>query len=96
MSRIEDLAALYERHIGAPWQRTIAGAQRVLLIPSIGPAGAGDGRGRSPDEVQRALDDKFVRGGAELRAVAEGAGWSVVDRIPLPLGDELLVYGPPS
>ena len=32
MGRIEDLAARYERHISVPWQRTIAGAQRVVLV----------------------------------------------------------------
>ena len=29
MSRLEELADRYGRHIGTPWQRTIAGAQRV-------------------------------------------------------------------
>lgn len=32
MSRIEDLAERYGRHIGTPWQRTVAGAQRVVMI----------------------------------------------------------------
>lgn len=32
MGQIEELAAVYERHIGAPWQRTISGAQRVVLV----------------------------------------------------------------
>lgn len=32
MGKIEDLATVYERHISAPWQRTIAGAQRVMLV----------------------------------------------------------------
>ena len=32
MGKIEDLAAVYERQISAPWQRTIAGAQRVMLV----------------------------------------------------------------
>lgn len=32
MGRIEDLAAKYERHIRAPWQRTVAGAQRVVMV----------------------------------------------------------------
>lgn len=32
MSRIDDLAALYGRQIGLPWQRTIAGAQRVIMV----------------------------------------------------------------
>lgn len=32
MGKIEDLAAVYQRHISAPWQRTLAGAQRVMLV----------------------------------------------------------------
>ncbi|KQO59593.1 hypothetical protein ASF22_08110 [Methylobacterium sp. Leaf87] len=32
MSLIEDLAERYRRHIGIPWQRTVAGAQRVLML----------------------------------------------------------------
>lgn len=32
MARIEDLADRYGRHIGTPWQRTVAGAQRVVMV----------------------------------------------------------------
>ena len=32
MSRIEDLAEHYAKHIATPWQRTVAGAQRVIMI----------------------------------------------------------------
>ena len=32
MGRIEDLAAVYKRHVSVPWQRTLAGAQRVMLV----------------------------------------------------------------
>ena len=32
MARIEDLADRYGRHIATPWQRTIAGAQRVIML----------------------------------------------------------------
>lgn len=32
MARIEDLAERYGRHIATPWQRTIAGAQRVIMV----------------------------------------------------------------
>lgn len=32
MGKIEELAGVYERHISAPWQRTLAGAQRVMLV----------------------------------------------------------------
>lgn len=32
MARIEDLAERYARHIATPWQRTISGAQRVVMV----------------------------------------------------------------
>jgi len=32
MARIEDLAEHFGRHIGTPWQRTVAGAQRVVMV----------------------------------------------------------------
>jgi len=32
MGRIEELAEKYGRHIATPWQRTIAGAQRVIMV----------------------------------------------------------------
>jgi len=32
MARIEDLAERYGRHISTPWQRTVAGAQRVVMV----------------------------------------------------------------
>jgi len=32
MGKIEDLASLYERYMDVPWQRTIAGAQRVVIV----------------------------------------------------------------
>jgi len=32
MGKIEDLAANYERHIALPWQRSVTGAQRVVLL----------------------------------------------------------------
>jgi hypothetical protein len=32
MGKIEDLADLYGRHIASPWQRTVAGAQRVIMV----------------------------------------------------------------
>lgn len=32
MGKIEDLAAAYERHVSVPWQRSVAGAQRVMLV----------------------------------------------------------------
>jgi hypothetical protein len=32
MSRIEELAERYVKHIATPWQRTVAGAQRVIMV----------------------------------------------------------------
>ncbi|HEX8087215.1 MAG TPA: BREX protein BrxB domain-containing protein [Blastocatellia bacterium] len=32
MGRIEDLAEQYGKHIATPWQRTVAGAQRVVMV----------------------------------------------------------------
>ena len=32
MARIEDLADRFGRHIATPWQRTISGAQRVVML----------------------------------------------------------------
>lgn len=31
MGRVEDLAEKYGRHIATPWERTVAGAQRVIM-----------------------------------------------------------------
>lgn len=32
MGRIEDLADKYERHVAAPWQRNLAGAQKTIFV----------------------------------------------------------------
>lgn len=32
MGKIEELAAVYQHHVSAPWQRTTAGAQRVMMV----------------------------------------------------------------
>ena len=32
MGRVEDLSDVYERHIAAPWQRNLAGAQKVMFV----------------------------------------------------------------
>jgi hypothetical protein len=32
MGRIEEIAEIYRRHIATPWQRTVAGAQRVVMV----------------------------------------------------------------
>lgn len=32
MGKIEDLAEVYKRHISLPWQTTISGAQRIIMV----------------------------------------------------------------
>lgn len=32
MGRIEQLAEKYRQHVGLPWQQTVAGAQRVIMV----------------------------------------------------------------
>ena len=32
MGKIEQLAEKYKQHIGLPWQHTVAGAQRVVVL----------------------------------------------------------------
>jgi hypothetical protein len=32
MARIEELAAIYKAHIGAPWQKNIAGPQKMVFV----------------------------------------------------------------
>jgi hypothetical protein len=32
MGKVEDLAGEYERHVCGPWPRTLAGAQRVVVV----------------------------------------------------------------
>src|SRR5660398_200732 len=32
MGKIEDLAARFEYHVSAPWQKTVSGAQRVMIV----------------------------------------------------------------
>src|SRR6266496_4029611 len=32
MGRIEELADRYSQHISTPWQQTVAGAQRVIMV----------------------------------------------------------------
>jgi len=32
VGKIEDLAARYAHHVSAPWQKTLSGAQRVMLV----------------------------------------------------------------
>lgn len=60
MSRIDLLADEFEKHICVPWQRTISGAQRVVLVVY-------------DKEIERALRARL--GEFEQRARASGHGW---------------------
>ena len=64
MSRIDDLAEQYERHISAPWQRNLAGAQRIIFVVY-------------PKEDERRLLVKMKE--FEHRTKAAGHGWREVD-----------------
>ena len=64
MSRIDDLAEQYERHISAPWQRNLAGAQRIIFVVY-------------PKEDERRLLVKMKE--FEYRTKAAGHGWREVD-----------------
>ena len=66
-SRIENLARAYERRIGAPWQRTLAGAQRVIFVVY-------------DKEMERTLRARI--GEFEQATRAAGHGWSLVDSTP--------------
>ena len=60
MGKIEELAAKYERHIQAPWQRTVAGAQRVMMVVY-------------EKELERAF--RARKGEFEQRTIGAGHGW---------------------
>lgn len=60
MSRLDDLADQYERHISAPWQRNLAGAQRIVFVVY-------------PKEDERRLLVKLKE--FEHRTKAAGHGW---------------------
>ena len=64
MSRIEDLAELYGQHIATPWQRTVAGAQRVVMVAY-------------DKELERVL--RARKGEFETRTQAGGHAWHEVD-----------------
>ena len=67
MGRIEELAAVYERHVGAPWQRTVAGAQRVMMVVY-------------EKELERTLRARL--GEFEQGTARSGHGWKLVDCTP--------------
>jgi hypothetical protein len=60
MGKIEELAARYERHVRAPWQRTVAGAQRVILVVYE----------KELERAFRARKSEF-----EQRTLSAGHGW---------------------
>ena len=64
MGKIEDLAKRYERHISAPWQRTVAGAQRVMMVVYE----------KEDERKLRARIDEFAQ--ATRRA---GHDWKLID-----------------
>lgn len=64
MARIEDLAELYGQHIATPWQRTVAGAQRVIMVVY-------------DKDLERTL--RARKGEFETRTKAGGHSWHEVD-----------------
>jgi hypothetical protein len=64
VSRIDDLAEQYERHITTPWQRNLAGAQRIVFVVY-------------PKEDERRLLVKLKE--FEHRTKTAGHGWREVD-----------------
>lgn len=76
MGRIEDLAARFERHISVPWQRTIAGAQRVVLVVYDKELER-TFRARKSEFEQRTLAAEY--GWAEFDCTRRFAGWMAGD-----------------
>ena len=64
MARIDDIADQYERHISAPWQRNLSGAQRIVFVVY-------------PKEDERKLEAKLKD--FENRTTAAGHPWLEVD-----------------
>ena len=64
MGKVEDLAAVYERHVSVPWQRTLAGAQRVMLVVY-------------EKELERTMRARI--GEFEQATERNGHGWTLVD-----------------
>ena len=64
MNQISKLAAAYERHVTVPWQRTLAGAQRVMIVVYA-------------KEKERALRARI--GEFEEATAGAGHGWRMVD-----------------
>ena len=64
MGKIESLAAAYERHTSVPWQRTLAGAQRVMLVVY-------------EKELERTLRARL--GEFEQATLRSGHAWKLID-----------------
>jgi Domain of unknown function (DUF1788) len=64
MGRIEELAARYAEHIATPWQRTVSGAQRVIIVVY-------------ESELERVLRARL--GEFAIRTEATGHSWLFVD-----------------
>lgn len=64
MGRIEKLAARYRNHIGAPWQRNLAGDQKAIMV--VYP--------KTDERKLRARMDLF-----EMATTASGHGWRFLD-----------------
>jgi hypothetical protein len=64
VSRIDDLAEQYDRHIATPWQRNLAGVQRIIFVVY-------------PKEDERRLLVKLKE--FEQRTKTAGHGWREVD-----------------
>ncbi len=64
MSKIEDLAARYGRHIAVPWQRTIGGSQRVVMVIYD----------KESERALRARKEEFRQ-----QTLAAGHGWAEFD-----------------
>ncbi len=68
MGRVEEIAERYERHISAPWQRNLAGAQKAIIVVY-------------PKEDERKLRAK--RREFEVRTKEAGHKWRELDLTPL-------------
>ena len=64
MTRIDELASRYQNHIGAPWQRNLAGDQKTIFV--VYP--------KSDERKLRARLDLF-----EMATTSSGHGWRLLD-----------------
>src|SRR5262245_54155520 len=67
MARIEDLAEKFGRHIATAWQRTVAGAQRVVMVVY-------------PKELERTLRARKLA--FETATRQAGHDWHEIDLAP--------------